>query len=137
MVPSARGRQWNGTPATSSGTSGCSSTITRVPPGASSSVHSTREGTPVASSSQRKRSAAAVLDLLDHAGALLAARDPGGAHRRALLGLELDLVGEPLLELGGLGQQRPGTLALDGEDDLSADGGLWHGWRLLQLDGCA
>ena len=100
IVPVARGRQCSGTPATSSGTSGRSSTITRVPPGASSSVHSTRDGTPVASSSQRKRSAAPVLDLLDDALARLAA-SPRRAQRRALLGLELDLVGEPLAQLAG------------------------------------
>ena len=56
IVPVARGRQCSGTPATSSGTSGRSTTTTRVPSGWSSSVHSTRDGMPVASSSQRKRS---------------------------------------------------------------------------------
>src|SRR5215212_11538344 len=54
-MPVARGRQPSGTPWTSSGTSGRSSTVTRVPPGASSSVNSTRDGTPVVPSSQRKR----------------------------------------------------------------------------------
>ena len=44
-----------------------STTRTRVPPGTSSSGHSTREGMPVRSSSQRKRSRRPGLDLLDDA----------------------------------------------------------------------
>src|SRR4051812_16888624 len=68
--------------------------------------------------------AALGLDLLDHAGALLAVL-PGGAHGRTLLRRELDLVGQPGLELARLGQQLPGALAFDGQDDLAANGG--HG----------
>ena len=133
-MPTARGRQWRGIPATSSGTSGRSSTTTRVPPGASSSVHSTRDGIAGLAVVPAEAEPAPLLDLLDDALALGAAVPPDGAQRRALLGLELDLVGEPLAQLGGLGQQLPGAVALDGQDDLSADGGQGSG--LLQLDGC-
>ena len=64
------------------------------------------------------------LDLLHLALAHLAAR-PLDAQRRAGLGLELHLVRQPLAQLGRLGQQRPRALALDGQDDLSADD--WSG----------
>ena len=43
------------------------------------------------------------------------------------------LVGQPALQLGRLGDQLPGALAGDGEDDFSVHDG--HG-RLLQLNGC-
>ena len=73
------------------------------------------------------------LDGLDHALALAAVLE-GDAQRRALLGLEVDVVGEPLLELGGLGDELPGPLAGDGEQNVAFDDG--HG-NLLQRMGCA
>src|SRR4051812_26744456 len=69
----------------------------------------------------------AVADLLDDAFAIV------DAQRRVLLGLELHVLAEPLLELGRLGDQLPRTLAGDGEDDLTVHDGHM---RLLQLKGC-
>ena len=57
----------------------------------------------------------------------------GSSLRRVLLGRELDLVGQPALELLRLGDQLPRALAGNGEDDFSVHDG--HG-RLLQLKGC-
>src|SRR4051812_15515413 len=74
----------------------------------------------------------AVGDLLDHALALLATV-PGHAHGRVLLGCELDLVGQPLLQLRPLGDELPGAVPVDGKDDLAVHDG--HR-RLLQLMGC-
>ena len=68
---------------------------------ASSSAHSTRE------SPQRNTIRSLLGDLLDDA--LAVAVD---AQRRVLVGLELDLVGQPALELGRLGDQLPGALAV-------------------------
>ena len=66
--------------------------------------------------------------VLDDALALV---DP---QRRALLGLELDVLGEPRLHLVRLRDQLPRALARDGEHDLSIHDG--HG-DLLQPVGCA
>ena len=71
----------------------------------------------------REHQPALGLDLLDRAPALLAVLE-GDVDVAALLGLELDLVGQPALELVGVGDQLPGALGLDGEDDFAADG--WH-----------
>src|SRR5689334_7686931 len=71
-------------------------------------------------------------DVLDDALADLAVLL--GAQRRALLGLELHVVGEPGLELGRLGDELPRALAGDGQHDLSVHDG--HVVRLLQLMGC-
>src|SRR6201999_1205121 len=61
--------------------------------------------------------ALAVVDLLDDALALV------DAQRRVDLGLELDLVAKPLLELGRLGDQLQGAFAGDGEDDFTVHDG--------------
>ena len=70
-----------------------STTTKRVPPATGSSVHSTRELRPTTNTSRRPG-----VDLLDRAPAPLAVLQ-ADAHLAALLGLELDLVGEPALEL--------------------------------------
>ena len=70
-----------------------STTTRRVPPRPWSSVHSTAR-----LAATTKHEPALGLDLLDDALALLAVV-PGDAHVAALLGLELDLVGQPALEL--------------------------------------
>ncbi len=70
-------------------------------------------------------------DLLDDALAGLAVL--GDAQRRVFFGLELDLVAEPFLELGGLAYQLHARSRGTGEDDLTVHDG--HR-RLLYLNGC-
>ena len=54
-------------------------------------------------------------------------------HGRARLGLELDLVGEPLARASAGSVSRPRRARVDGEDDLRR---MRWTRRLLQLDGC-
>ena len=92
-------------------------TTKRVPSGTGSIVHTTREGC----IAPDEHEPAALVDLLDDALALLAVL-PLDAHLAALLGLELDVVGEPALELTGVGDELPGAVGIDGQDDFAADG---------------
>ena len=94
-----------------------STTTKRVPPGTGSSVHATREGSSPHTNARRRPSSTSSHDALAGVAVL-----PLDAHRAALLGVELDLLGQPALELGGVGDQLPGAVGIDGEDDFAADG---------------
>ena len=103
----------------------------RVPPGTASRTNSTRE--PGASGTASSPSGAGSHhqnarrspghDLLDDAAAPLAAGEREG-RRAAFAQLQLDALGEPVLELLGLGQAGPGLVRFEGEGDVSRNHGV-------------
>ncbi len=103
----------------------CSVTRKRVPPGASASSQATRESP--------QRNTIRSPSVTSSTTPSRVSPPSTIAQRRVLFGLEVDLVGQPALELGRLGDQLPRALAVAGEDDFTVHDGHT---RLLQLIGC-